>query len=83
MTTSEEANEYLVSFANAVRANLICGLRLLGSRVGLIIEFGGLFHSSHVHRTCFALSPDAGKDGLNLLLEAADQLAVDGNQSLF
>jgi len=48
----------------------------------VVAEFGGFFRSSGLGDYGCVLLPNAGKGGLNLLLEAGDQFAIGGDEDL-
>ena len=48
----------------------------------VVIQFSGFFYGSYLHRIRLSVSPDAGKDVPDLLLEAVNQLAVGVSQRL-
>jgi hypothetical protein len=49
----------------------------------LVAQFGGFFLGLRLHRGWFHLAPDVANGGMDLLLEAGDQLAVGADQRLF
>ena len=59
-----------------------CSFRGLEGERQVVGQFGGFFHGSRLSGRRRLFPPDAGNGGLDLVLEAGDQLAVGGDQRL-